>query len=263
MKRIEFIAPVEAIRGNLSGRQDLRYALNNNKAFESPAGAINYARNYTPRYVGAKIAASGAKIFSVRTKNAVNMTTKAIKAMALLGGTGALVGSLLAHKSGTPYQQVYALWQYALANVPAYAGYTFRKFASEFIRPKLEAKAQNITANIASVSVSFKNPWYDGSQTTGATISQKVLVEFWGQLAPNGVVFTINGHKGIASDGMDWETLAADATLNVLNITTTEVDDVVYPQYKGEFVVLDGVHVTAASTPANNAEYSTTSTQPE
>lgn len=38
MKRIEFIAPVEAMRGNLSGKQDLLYVENDNKAYEGPVG---------------------------------------------------------------------------------------------------------------------------------------------------------------------------------------------------------------------------------
>ena len=264
MKRIEFIAPVEAVRGNLSGRQDLRYAENNNKAYESPAGSVNYARNYTPRYVGAKIAATGAKIFSVRTKNAVNMTPKAIKAMALLGGTGAIVGSLLAHKSGTPYQQVHALWQYAIATTPSYAGYSFRKFASEFIRPQLKAKAENITANIASITVSFKNPWFDGSQTTGATISQKVLVEFWGQLAPNAVVFTVNGRKGIGKTSTTFGDIVASSALNVLGLTIQEQSETNYILCDSEYVKDDnGNYVIAEVHPVNGAKYTTTSVQPE
>ena len=48
MKRIEFIAPVESMRGNLSGNQSLEYALNNNPAYDAPDG-VQYARNYQPR----------------------------------------------------------------------------------------------------------------------------------------------------------------------------------------------------------------------
>lgn len=261
MKRIEFIAPVEAVRGNLSGRQDLRYALNNNKAFESPQGSINYARNYTPRYVGAKLARNGAKIFSVRTKNAVNMSAKAVKAMALLGGVGAIVGSLLAHKSGTPYQNMYALWQYALTH--GSEGVTFRKYASDFIRPFLESKAQNITATIASITVNFKNPWYDGSQTTGATISSKVLVQFWKQLSPNATTYTINGKKGISKTGYDFTVIVANAELNVLNLTTESHDGDQYVKYLGEYVVdLSGDAITADHQILDLEEFKTTPIAP-
>lgn len=95
MKRIEFIAPVEAIRGNLSGAQKLRYPTDDQGAYEGPVGSVNYARNYAPRFVGAKVAKSGLKYFSVRTKTANHLTAKSKKAMALLGGCGAIYAALI------------------------------------------------------------------------------------------------------------------------------------------------------------------------
>lgn len=258
-KRLIMIPPFDVLTGNISGRQDLRYALNNNKAFESPAGSVNYARNYTPRYVGVKIAASGKSIFSVRTKNAVNMTPKAIKAMALLGGSGAIVGSLLAHKSGTPYQNMYVLWQYALTH--GYEGYTFRKFAMEVIRPKLEAKVQNIQFQIASISVNFKNPWHDGSQTTGATVSQKVLVEFWMQLNTNPIDFYVNGKKGIAMRGEDFNDVIG-GNYNVLNLQSSTIGSTDYVVCNSEYLLDGAAYVTTEDEVVASKKYTTTTVQP-
>ena len=57
MKRIEFISPVEAMRGNLSRtKQTLLYAENDNPAWDAPVDKRSYARNYQPIFVGAKVA---------------------------------------------------------------------------------------------------------------------------------------------------------------------------------------------------------------
>jgi hypothetical protein len=258
MKRIEFIAPVEAVRGNLSGRQDLRYAENNNKAYESPAGSVNYARNYTPRYVGAKIAATGAKIFSVRTKNAVNMSPKAIKAMALLGGTGAIVGAILANKTGAPYANAYAQWL-ELKNLGSTD--SFRKTLSGWVRKALVTKSQFINFTGPRPLTTINNPWYDGSQTAGATISQSVLVEFWGQLAPDAVVFTVNGLKGIGKTTTAFGDIVATPSLNVLGLAQTEADFITWQE---EYLKDDnGNYVLAEVYPVNGGEYTITDVEPE
>lgn len=258
MKRIEFIAPVEAVRGNLSGRQDLRYAENNNKAYESPAGSVNYARNYTPRYIGAKIAASGAKIFSVRTKNAVNMSPKAIKAMALLGGTGAIVGAILANKSEAPYVNAYAQWL-ELKNLGSTD--SFRKTLSAWVRRALVNKSQNINFTGPRPLTTIKNPWYDGSQTTGAVISQAVLAQFWMQLATNAIEFTINGAKGYAQNGWSFDTLISGtgSSVNVLGLTKDDEN----VKYQEEFVIdAQGGYVEPAMNVTPNYAYGTTPDEP-
>lgn len=261
MKRIEFIAPVEAVRGNLSGRQDLRYAENNNKAYESPAGSVNYARNYTPRYIGAKIAASGAKIFSVRTKNAVNMSPKAIKAMALLGGTGAIVGAILAAKTGTPYANAYAQWLELknLGNTDS-----FRKTLSGWVRKALVAKSEFINFTGPRPLTTIKNPWFDGSQTTGAAVSQSVLVEFWGQLAPDAVVFTVEGLKAIGKTTMAFGDLTAAPAMNVLGFDIQTIGSEDFILCNEEFVKdPSGNYVQAEDYPLNGGKYTTTDVQPE
>ncbi len=260
MKRIEFIAPVEAIRGNLSGRQDLRYAENDNKAYESPAGSVNYARNYTPRFVGAKVAKSGLKYFSVRTKSAVNMSPKAIKAMALLGGTGAIVGAILANKSEAPYVNAHAQW---LELVNLGSKDSFRKTLSGWVRKALAAKSQNISFTGPRPLTTIKNPFYDGTQTTGAIISTDIIVQFWGQLAPDAVVFTINGRKGIGKTTLAFGDIVATPALNVLNLDSTEVADTEYILYQNEFVQTSAAaYVVPSDVPGNGAVYGTTDVQP-
>lgn len=221
MKRIEFISPVEAVRGNMSGNQKLLYAVNNNPAWDAPKGVRNYARNYSPRFIGAKIAATGHKYFSVRTKSAIYLSAKSLKAMALTGGAGAIFASMLRRKDLAPYSGMMQLYTYNVEQ-RGYKG-TFRKFVMDFLRSGLEAKVENFTANVASISVSFKNPWFDGSMTDGATVKQEVLVKFFMQLAPNAVEFVVTGAgKGYAHQGDTWNKVAA-SNYNILGISSTSM----------------------------------------
>lgn len=84
MKRIEFIAPVEALRGNMSGAQKLVYAENDNPAFDAPVGR-QYARNYKPRYIGYRRAKDGAVYFGVKRKSATKVDVASKVTMAALG----------------------------------------------------------------------------------------------------------------------------------------------------------------------------------
>lgn len=266
MKRIEFIAPVQAIRGNMSGNQQLLYAEHDNPAYESPRLRRNYARNYRPSFIGAKVSSSGKVYFAVKTKSAVHMTAKAVKAMALQGGTGALVGALLANKSATPYTQVNAAFLLAKVSNPRL---TFRKYASDKIRNCLLAKVKLIAWSEGAVSVSFKNPWYDASMTTGAQVSQEVLVKFWDELAVSGISFTVDGKKGIAtvSNGdlttITFGDIAQNDAINVIPIErgTAPYDD--YACANGGYLTLNGQYVETGDEPVSGAAYVTTTTAPE
>lgn len=261
MKRIAFIAPVESIRGNMSGTQDLRYALNNNKAYESPRGQRNYARNYRPSFIGARRAADGLCYFAVKTKSAVHMTAKAVKAMALQGATGAIFAAMLAAKSETPYQNLVAL--HLAMTKAGETSDTLRKFASDIIRAALVAKSQNIAKSYGVVSFSIKNPYYSGEQTTGATISEKVLVEFWPELNPVGISFTVAGAKGIAESGDDFSHLSNVPQQNVLDLEIAEVSGTNYVKKGKQFLTLNGVHVLGDDAIVDGAAYDLTDVAPQ
>lgn len=223
-KRIEFIAPVESIRGNMSGRQDLVYAENDNKAFEAPQGQVNYARNYTPRFVGAKRAKDGRKYFSVRTKNGVNLSVKSMKAMALLGGTGAIYAAIV--NSDTLRNGVEKVYRYLVdrtqeglsGGIPVDT--TFRQYVSGVVRRALESKAATITfaGGGAVQPVNINNPWVDGGTGTVISIPQEVLVRFWLQLANNGKIFYVDTRKGIAQSAETFGQLVA-SNHNTLGLT--------------------------------------------
>lgn len=259
-KRIEFIAPVEAMRGNLSGRQVLEYQLNNNPAFEAPAGSTSYARNYTTRFIGAKRVSDGLKYFAVKTKTATTLSPAALQAMALLGGTGALVGSILANKSSEVYANLYAQWL-ELRNISGYTD-SFRKAISNAIRAALEAKAVNIVFAGPRPAVIFNNPWVAEAQTPGATVSQTILVKFWEQLAADAIVYYVGRDKGIANTGSTFSSIIANDKLNILGLTEDEVGDITYVKLGMGFMQYNGAYVKVNDVVAANAKYTLTETSP-
>lgn len=229
MKRIEFIAPVEAMRGNLSGSQKLQYAKNNNPAWDAPEGE-QAARNYTPRYVGAKRSKDGLKYFGVRKSSVTKISVKSREIMALLAGSSACY--LAASKNLQLFDVIYAAFDAAKASD---ASLTFRKWLQGILYEMLANKQgyTEVTAVVGGTSISKKigNPWVaPGAGVTGVialTIPQSTLVKFWTQLSDGGFNFTLvaaggNRAKGIAFANEPWETLVENAQQNVLGLTIEE-----------------------------------------
>lgn len=201
-KRIEFIAPVEAMRGNLSGRQDLLYAENDNKAYYGPVGSVNYARNYTTRFIGAKRASDGRKYFSVKTKTANHLTPAAKYAMALLGGTGAIVASIMRNKTMTPYVEAYAQW-IELQNLGSTS--TFRETLTAWVRQGLATKSATIAFAGPRSVYRFINPWIsmgEYGQTPGAEISNATIWKFAEELGPSNIALIEITYTGAAGTNL-------------------------------------------------------------
>lgn len=184
MKRIEYIAPVEAMRGNLSGAQKLQYPTDNQGAYEGPAGAVNYARNYSPRFIGAKIAKSGKKYFAVKTKTANHLTVKSKKAMAIMGGTGALIAFILRDKTQERYTNLYAAW---VAAQEMGDTRSFRKFLDEAIRPMLANRQESKRVQVGTYGETIYNPWI--SAGSSYVLPMTLILKFWTELGPEGAFF--------------------------------------------------------------------------
>lgn len=215
MKRIEFIAPVEAMRGNLSGAQKLQYPTDNQGAYEGPAGAVNYARNYSPRFIGAKIAKSGKKYFSVRTKTANHLTVKSKQAMALMGGTGAIVASILRDKTAEIYTNLYGAW--VKAQELGGSTSTFRQFLSGSIRRMLIQKSATYHVQVGEFGQDIDNPWNTTKPNPNVSISQAILVKFWGELAAKAIVIDVEGLKLIAHSDDTFQNVI-ESGYNVMNL---------------------------------------------
>lgn len=194
MKRTSFIAPVESMRGNLSGKQDLRYANENNKAFDAPEGR-QYARNYRASYIGARRSKDGLTYFAVKTKSATKIDAASLNRMACLGATGAMVGSILSQKSSTLFENLLRIYgalqiQGIIAKETSLRkwlfGNLYMMYASKMVSLTLEARVGTTT-----ISALINNPYLSDSQTTGAEISQDLLVKFWVELGFENIKYRI------------------------------------------------------------------------
>lgn len=243
MKRIEFIAPVEAMRGNLSGNQELQYRTADGKVY-SAAEFESLMADYKTRYVGAKRRQFGNKvmnIFSVKTKTTSTVTPKSKKAMAVFGGAAEVYRVAFKNLSIlSNLQLAYRAW------LDAGNEGSMRKWAFPIISAALDAKDAVITLAAGDVSVRVNNPWVSGGSGTSITISKDILVKFWGELAIDGIYFQVAGQTGIATSGMTFTNLINNAIFNVLGLEMPSIgggDEAV--SYNGEFLTLNDEYVWA------------------
>lgn len=278
MRRIEFIAPVEAMRGNLSGSQKLEYALNNNPAFDAPLGR-QYAKNYQPRFIGAKRASDGHKYFGLRTKSATLITVASRKRMAVLGGCGSMIGIILTSISlGGSRDKLEQSWQWEIQNVPSQAGKTFRKFLTDKLYQMLNVGLPAAEFYTAGPVYSVLNPWcYNQSfSTTDPTVivvsvPNDILVKFWLQLCCDEdygftnvtpIYFYVDGAQGIAVSTMLFNFLVG-SRLNVLNLTTEEVGQESYMKKGDKYIKDNEGYALGDNVIDGDFNYTTTTVAPE
>ena len=221
MRKIQFIAPIAAISGNLSGNQVLTYADHNNPAFDAPTGK-QFANNYTPRFIGAQRAKDGRCYFAVKTKSATTISAASLLRMALLGGAAAWFDACRKNMA------VYPAMQTALHN-EIERGFvakdtSLRKYAMDKLRDALSRKA--VTVVFGTVAV--VNPWYyiaSGHTVPGTEtpVSKEILIKFWLQLGCNEsgkspIYINVGGLKGIAFVNGMFGDIIGNSKLNVLGL---------------------------------------------
>lgn len=247
-RKINYIDPVESVQGLLGSKQDLQYAENNNRAFESPAGQRNYARNYSTRFVGLKRARDGKKYYAVRKKSAFTASSAALKACALLSCARSIYGEI--KKNLATYTSVQSLYNRYVADGGTE---TLYRWTFKQIYEQLKHDAENLIIAYADVTTKLGgNPF--GTTTPRAPIGQNVLVKFWEYMRDGNVYFYINGQKGIAFNGAQFSDIIDDDVINVLSLTTRFVSGqnlLCYSTY--DVTDEDGVSVTTSSYVA--AEY--------
>lgn len=183
-KRIEFLAPVEAMRGNLSGSQKLTYPTKDNGAYEAPSNKQSYATNYATRYIGAKRSKDGLKFFSVRQRSSVTMTPKVRKNMALLGCSSEFANRIMQNLSTlTDLQELYT--QYAPT------GYTFKRWIAERVRLALNSLDPTFRFDPSGDPTTlYQNPFAPALQANAQSISNtlasyhselldRIVFKFW------------------------------------------------------------------------------------
>lgn len=227
MKLIEFISPVEAMRGNLSRtKQTLLYAENDNPAWDAPVDKRSYARNYQPIFVGAKVAKSGRKYFAIKTKTAITITAAAKTRMALLAASSEIANVISRDLRIFP-----ALEELYAANHPV--GWSYKRWQMNYIRQGLANKTAITFPGYEQLAAVFiKNPYINSVQPSSAIdISEfyptELLVKFWTQLANDPIVFKVGDLTGIAHSGDEFVNVFG-SSYNVLDLTSAEVGGSAY-----------------------------------
>lgn len=172
MKRIEFIAPVKAMRGNLSnGDQDLRYR--GKKAYDATGDKVT-ADQYEPSYIGAKRSFRGKKFFALHESFTIALGATNRLAMAAFGGaasTAAAAGATLSILDDL--QAIYMSARNTGATTKL-----FRGWLNEKVYPMIKTKQPSVTISGAGKTVTINNPWVDGGAGTDINIPADVLAKF-------------------------------------------------------------------------------------
>lgn len=175
MRHVTMNVAFEGFGGSLRGKQDLRYAEHDNKAFDAPAGR-QYARNYKPSIVITNYAKTGKVSFQIKTKSATKITAQSLTRMAILGGSGAIIGAILANKVAPLYVALDQAYQNAVHGGELR---TFRAWLNDKIQYMLKNKQNScIFGQPVLASTRINNPWVAGGTGTNVTISDKVLLKF-------------------------------------------------------------------------------------
>lgn len=243
MKKLNVAYPFESMQGKLGTKQDLRYAENDNKAFYSPEGKVNYARNYKPVMVAARVARTGLNYFAIKTKAAFKNTAASRLLCALMGATSAIYGWVI--KQLTLMSPLYT--QYGFAVKEGFDG-TFRKWIVNGIRDALASKAATLTIVGPTATVTIgTNPF--SFATEAIEISQRILVKFWNELTLNGITFIVDGKTGISLNGSEFNDIASNQRVNVLGLSIGENNYVKYGDYW--LRTADGSNVSSGYVPSD------------
>lgn len=218
-RKVSMLAPFEAMTGNLSGKQTLKYANNNNPAWDAPDGQ-QYARNYTPRYIGIKRSKTGLVSFSLKTKSATLLDTASRRRMAAMAATRSFFDSTygwgIPLTKLTQFQQNY---QKARESDPSLTQY---KFAYKSIYQALVDLSPNIIIDGPISPTVVGNPYYKNAATPMEVRNEAIWAKFFPQLAPDAIKFTIGSRTGVAHSGDTFADVVA-SDYNVCNLTLVTV----------------------------------------
>ena len=232
-KKVNMIAGFLALRGSVMNKK-------------------NYATNYRTSYVVAKRSSDGLVYFQVRQRSCNHLTAKSKKAMAVLGGTGAIVGAILADKSALLYTQLMGAYEYSVDHGD---NRTFRQFLHASISNMLKNKLQTVSITNMGGSATIRNPWGTSQSGTAVTISQDVVTKFADQLlinpVPTIVVVGTTNVGPFAMPEVSWtEAIAAGFTYGRFGINGSS-----NVTFDGNLLKRDGNEVAASELIIRNPEY--------
>lgn len=173
MRKIEFIEPVSAMRGNLSASQELVYDKNGSRFW----GSGNYEPlNYSARYIGAKKSITGGKYFSVKTKSRVSYSQDSTFAMAAFGGACALARA--AKKNLQILSQLQSIFENKKKARQISQTIVFVNWLMQELHAGLAGGLLDCTITDGTTTVKVKNPWKEGGTGTVVTVSQEIMTKF-------------------------------------------------------------------------------------
>lgn len=243
-KRFKMLAPFDSVSGNVSGAQKLEYPVNGQGAYDGPAGK-NYAQNYKPRFIMNERKSDGRLYFQVKQRSATTITPRSKRAMAVLGGCGAIIGAILKDKTSALYQTLYEAW---LVTKPVSTATglpsSFRQYLSAFTMGALRGKLSAISVlwnnEGTPAFITINNPFIqNGTGDEDVTISTSAIAKFWSQLADNPISFTVEGlGKSVAHNGQTWNSYLGQ-NYNTLGLKGKEVSGASYVVFGDQFL-MDG-----------------------
>lgn len=287
-RRIEFLAPVEAMRGNLSGKQALKYPTKNNSAWEAPSDKRSYATNYNTRYIGSKKSENGLKYFSVRQRSAIMNTPAQRTAQALLGSSKVLADNMLTDitilqrlqvifreykKDGINIQpEIYPSDFQSDNFYTCMRKYLMRVLRENMLQPK--AAVLTFMPRVGN-AINIINPWNKTGGVSGElyNLGDPFLTKFWMQLAPRAMYFYFGTKNNIGlsvlteaedESNYDFDEIATGTFVpNTLGITFRTIGTKEYVIYN-EFFVKDSTdaYLEKASVPVPDEVYALTSEAP-
>lgn len=222
-KKIVYLAPVDSMSGNLSGRQTLKYAKNNNPAWDAPEGQ-QYAKNYKPRFVASVRAKDGLQTFSTKTKSAVRLDQASRRRMAAMAFSQAFLDHS-AERNAWPLMVITNVQQIYNAARQRDASLTWRKFFSKPIYEMLVNRREFLVIEGSPYGledVVVYNPFIDFTDRIHpqfAILDKANQVKFWTELSIAGIYYKISGSTGVATEGDAWSDIVALPTKNILDLT--------------------------------------------
>lgn len=283
-RRIEFLAPVEAMRGNLSGKQALKYPTKNNSAWDAPSDQRSYSTNYNTRYIGAKKTANGLKYFAVKQRAAVTNTPAQREAQALLGASKIIADAMI--YDITIIQRLYDMYRGYKDHgynynpawipsdiVPGNAHNSIRRYLMRNIRELtlIPKNKQFVIQPQSGADIVYNNPWRL-DQTSGSKVEDidDQFIKFWKQLGfvsqgETPIYFYVGGVLCVAGSTTDFDIFISSTSttyaygMNTIGLVADSND---YVKLGTQFLKYNDAYVTMNDNIVADAKYYLTDIAP-
>lgn len=224
--------PFDHASGKLGTDQNLKYAENNNPAWDAPDG-LQYAKNYKPVMVLNYNPATGKQSFQIKTKSATFMAPATRLLMAISGGANAVIATIIALRlsATSALATIYSHFLNMQGSGIIPQDMTYRKYLTDVIYKGIKNKASVFTFASPQGQVIVNNPWVSGGSGTSVQIQTATLLKFALYLCPAQIIMDDKAVAGVPSGMMTFSSFIGSDFNNGDFGTTGDVEEVV--AYKG------------------------------